>query len=510
MKTISLSTKKRVAKGIKAIASIVALFAMQTAIMPASAWGPERTTYTNEHPASYATFNSITDNVAVGDERNFVRVRELGGDNKYSDEVEVTPGKEYEVYVYYHNDAASNTNQSGFGIATNTRIASAYPTVLNPNDRGMISGILSWSYVTPSDPNNAKTGKVWDEAYLTTKSKNVVMRYKTGTAIIHNDGAANGSVLPTAFFTEQGTPIGFNKLTGTLPGCAEYSGYITYTLVAEKTDLLLNKEVSLDGENWSENVTVDPDGIATYRVKFENTGNTTLTNVIFKDVHDDKMSLVSGTTKVFDVNNVNGKQIDDILDISGYNVGDVAPGAMVQLTYQLRVASDASCGGKLKNTIEVKYNTTEQTSDDASITVGGDCTPPVPEDCTTNPELPGCKEDCTTNPNLPGCKKDCTTNPELPECQTIPDTGPVEIVLAIIIVLGLCGAGFYFWRTHKKVKAVENKVSGKSADKPEGKTTDKSAEKTPENKSDKAEGTQIASSAEPKAKKPEDKTPEQK
>ncbi|MBR3254099.1 DUF11 domain-containing protein [Candidatus Saccharibacteria bacterium] len=455
MRTISLITKKRVAKSIKAIFGIATILLGQVLVSSAFAWGPERATYTNEHPADYATFNSITDNVAVGDERNFVRVRELGTDSTYTDEVEVAPGKEYEVYIYFHNDAASNTNQSGVGVATNTRVASAYPTLLNPNDRGMISGILSWSYVTPSDPNNAKTGKVWDEAYLTTKAENVVLRYKTGTAIIHNDGDANGSVLPTALFTEEGTPIGFNKLTGTVPGCAEYSGYITYTLIAENTTVSLDKKVSLDGENWSESVSVDPNGIATYWVTFKNTGNTTLTNVIFKDSHDEKLSLVSGTTKVYDSANPDGKQIDDILDISGYNVGDVAPGALVQLTYQLRVANDADCGKNLKNVISADYNSTEKVSDEANVTVKGNCDPtPTPEDCTTNPNLP--------------------------ECQTIPDTGPVEIILAIIIVLGLCGAGFYFWRTHKKVKAVENKVSGKTEPKPvANKAEEKTEEKTP-------------------------------
>ena len=79
----------------------------------AFAWGPERTTYTNESPAPYAVFNSITDNVVIGDERNFVRMREADSDEKFRDEVEVEPGKEYEVFIYFHNNAATNTNETG-------------------------------------------------------------------------------------------------------------------------------------------------------------------------------------------------------------------------------------------------------------------------------------------------------------------------------------------------------------------------------------------------------------
>lgn len=304
----------------------------------ASAWGPERTTYTNEQPADYATFNSITNNVAVGDERNFVRVGEAGSTDPYRDEIEIVPGKEYEVYIYYHNDAGSDTNQSGFGMATNTRVSSGYPTTLNKGDRGMVSGIISWSYVTPDKPNDPQTGKVWDEAYLTTNTDGVVLKFKASSAIIHNSGAANGSILPTALFSEEGTPIGFNKLAGTVPGCAEYSGHITYTLVAEK----------------NEDCTTNPD---------------------------------------------------------------------------------------------------------------------LPEckNCDTNPDLPECQPvDCTTNPDLPECKeKNCITNPEMEGCQELPNTGPLEIVMAIIIIAGIGGGGYYLYRTKRTLKTAENVVKGENEIKPE-------------------------------------------
>ena len=447
--------KKRVAKVSSIIAGGLIVASSIGFASTVSAWGPERTTYTNEHPASYATFNSITDNVAVGDERNFVRVRELGTDETYKDEVAVTPGKEYEVYIYYHNNAGSNMNASGFGVATNTRIASAYPTILKTNERGMISGIVSWSYVTQEEPNNAKDGEVWDEAYLTTTADGTILRYKTGTATIHNDGKINGSVLPTTLFTKEGTPIGFNKLSGVLPGCAEYSGYITYTLIAEKTDSSLEKQVSLDGENWSEEVTAKPGDYVTYRVKFNNTGNTTLTNLIFKDSHDDSLTLRSGSTKVFDADNANGKIIDDIIDLSGYNTGDSAPGALVQVIYQAQVGWDqALCNRTLNNTITASYNSGEQKTDDATVLVA--CEEPEPEPAP---------EDCEISPNLPGCQeKNCKTNPEMEGCQELPNTGPLEIILAIIIVAGIGGAGYYFYRTKKTLNKVEKKATGKKED----------------------------------------------
>ena len=408
----------------------------------ASAWGPDRTTYTMDQPADYAVFNSITNNSAIGDERNFVRIREANSGNPFRDEVEVVPGKEYEVYIYFHNDAASDTNATGFGMATNVRLVSAYPPTVNSNERGMVSGILSWSYVTPQQPDNPQVGKVWDEAYVTSKTDGVVLRYKTGTATIHNTGAANGSVLPPSLFTEEGALLGYNKLAGTLPGCGEYSGHVTYTLVAENTETGLSKQVSKDGENWSENVTAKPGEYVTYKVRFENTGNTELTNVIFKDTHDDGLSLRIGSIKVFDVNNTAGKEIDDILDISGYNVGNVAAGALVQITYQAQVADGTDyCGKTLKNIINARFNIDGSIDDDATVTV-----------------------ECDEK------KTDCTETPDAPECK-IPETGPVEIVMAIAIALGIGGGGYYFYRTKKSLATVEASAKGEEKAAGDGKAT---------------------------------------
>lgn len=442
----------------------------------AQAWGPERQTYTNNQPADHVTFNSITDNAAVGDERNFVRVGEANSTTPYTDTIKVEPGKEYEVYIYYHNNAAGNLNASGKGIANGVTVSSAYPVRLSKGENGMVSGIIS-----TTDGNPAK---VWDEAYFTTDVNEVVLRYKPGTAIIHNDGKVNGSVLSDNLFTESGTYIGINELDGRIPGCAEYSGYITYTLVAENTDTDFNKQVSLDGENWSENVSAKPGQIVTYKVTFKNTGNTDLTNVIFKDVHSENLSLRSGTTKVFGVNNTEGKTIDDIIDLSGYNVGNVAPGALVQIIYQSMVKEDTSlCGSVLNNKIVLNYNSADQGEDNAMVTVSCE---PTPEDCTNNPNLPGC-QDCTTNPDLPGCQeKNCKTNPEMEGCQELPNTGPLEIVLAIVIIAGLGGGGYYLYRTHKTLKKVESGVSGK--DNATGKSKTKTT--SPESKSTKTDSTQ--------------------
>ena len=109
--------------------SLAALVSLSLAT-PTLAWGPERPTYTNQNPADHAVFNSIVDNAAVGDERDFVRIVEKDTGNEYVSELEIEAGKQYEVYIYYHNDASETFDDAAHGyvgVARDVRLASAFP-----------------------------------------------------------------------------------------------------------------------------------------------------------------------------------------------------------------------------------------------------------------------------------------------------------------------------------------------------------------------------------------------
>ena len=113
----------RVATILTTTSAIITGLAVTAPVM--AAWGPERPSFTNEEPASYPVFNSIKNNAAVGDEFNFVRVGEADSDAPYTDSVSIEAGKEYEVYIYYHNNAAGNLNDdgNGAGVAKLVRVA---------------------------------------------------------------------------------------------------------------------------------------------------------------------------------------------------------------------------------------------------------------------------------------------------------------------------------------------------------------------------------------------------
>ena len=387
-------------------------------------WGPERKTFTWEEPAPYATFNSITNNPQLGDERNFVRVREVADGSYFGNEVTLEAGKTYEVYIYYHNNAdAYDVGKTALGIADGAAVKSSFPATVKAGERATVFGTV---FAADTDPL-----AVWDGAYLN-PSQDLYLRYVPGTAIIHNGGALNGqSISPDHLFGE-GAVIGYNKFSGLLPGCNDYAGHITYQIFADAPGFDISKSVVGDS------TTVNPGDIVTFKVRYENTGTTVQNDVDIKDTLPESLEYVVGSAMLYNNNNPDGKAVsDNIVSENGMNIGSYAGGTgWAEVTYQVLVKENVQCGDQITNNVVVSTHDGDKQAS-LTLTVDGNCEPPTPV------------EDCTTNPNLP-------------ECQRIPDTGPVEIILAVVIVAGLCGTGFYFWRTKQMLKTMENKVSGES------------------------------------------------
>ena len=417
-----------------------------------SAWGPDRPTFTMQNPASYPTFNSITDNPSIGDERDFVRVGQIDADvTNLGNEVEVIPGKQYLVYIYFHNNASSTYNDSAHdhvGVAVNTKMSSSFSTVLTPESRATITGTIK--------ADNSNPTAVWDEAYMTTSYPKVLLHYVSGSAKIYNDWRANGSIMPSSLFTEAGTLVGLNELNGVVPGCEEYHGVVSYVLQAEELKGTIDKEVSKDGANYATSVDAVPGDEIYFRLTIKNAGDVALSNATISDAMPSGLELIPGSVQFSANNSGVWEQLSDNIIGTGYNFGTIGTGNIINVIYRAKVVENIDCGSlNLVNTATLTYDSEVSTgdSDNSSTAINvkkDDC--PV-EDCTTNPNLPGCTtpvEDCNTNPNLPGC--------DLPS--EIVKTGPLEIVMAVIIVLGIGAGGFYLWRTRRTLKTVEDVVTG--------------------------------------------------
>lgn len=171
---------------------------------------PSRPTFTWAVPASYITFNSITDNPYVGDERTFLDAKDLAT-GVYHDSNAVTDNEELMLAVYFHNNAAANLNL----VAHNTKVRFALPSGAGTSQQ--VIGFIS--------ADNANPGTVSDTTDFTS-SQPFTLEYETGSARLRTN-ALNDVALNDSIVTGSGAQIGYNAINGDIPGCSEYSGWVT-------------------------------------------------------------------------------------------------------------------------------------------------------------------------------------------------------------------------------------------------------------------------------------------
>jgi len=185
-------------------------------ILPAVAiaavtFGPSRPTYTWANPADHITFNSITDNPVVGDERQLLKVRDINSPTTaYATSATVTDNEEVVLEVYFHNNAASNLNL----VAQNTKVNIALPN-------GTASTQTATAYINAT---NATPTQVFATADMSASAP-FTLTYEPGTAKLYTN-YVNGIQISDAV-VNGGTLIGTNGADGNVPGCSQYSGYVT-------------------------------------------------------------------------------------------------------------------------------------------------------------------------------------------------------------------------------------------------------------------------------------------
>jgi uncharacterized repeat protein (TIGR01451 family)/LPXTG-motif cell wall-anchored protein len=419
-------------------------------VVPAAlfAWGPDRPTFTVEQPAPYVAFNSITNNQQKGDERNFVQIKEGGASNAtYGEEVTLQPGKEYEVFVFYHNNAASSLNDAAHnykGVAKDAFMRVQMPASVKASEKARITAFVGASNATPA--------QVWDEAYGNA-SGDYALRYVPDSATIFNNGAINGTKLPDNLYTT-GTPLGYNALDGTLPGCNEFAGYVTFRFRVDQPNFEIEKNVSKAGAaTYAKEITALPGEEVEYKIKYKNTGTTQQNDVVIKDILPKGISYVAGSTYVSNssTNNQWAPITNNAIVTGGINIGSYAPGGAAYIKFKAKVTDNASlekCGiNSLINTATAETNDGSK-SDTATVVVSktcdetqNECKPgiPVGDDRCTPCEVPG-KED------LPKNSPDCVTPPV-----ELPHTGAGDSIAALVGAGSLIAAAGYYIASRRVV-----------------------------------------------------------
>ena len=402
---------------LSAIGFAVSLAAFQfgdaSAVVETS-WGPQdRPTYTWDNPADHVTFNSITDNPYLGDERNFVRVREAGDESPATDEVTLQIGKEYQVSIYYHNNASASLNPSGKGISRNTFVRAEFPSYLNAGEIGASTAFISAS--------NAEPQTVWDTAYLKAEQP-VYLNFVPNSAVLHNNGTTDGTVLSgDELFGDTGVTIGhYDNMWGMIPGCNEYGGYVTYKIRVDAPAFEVDKMavVADTGDQFVDEIKVIPGDKINFRLHYKNTGTTEQTDVTAHDVLPAGINYIEGTTYASSTRHPEGSKSPEVLFGDGLNLGAMIAGEDAWVTYSATVADDMNlfpCGETVVYNAAYFASNVGKNNAKTKITVNRVCE-----------QTPG----------------------------ELPNTGPGEVIMAIMIILVISGGGYYFYRSQKMLRKV--------------------------------------------------------
>jgi uncharacterized repeat protein (TIGR01451 family) len=329
-------------------------------VLSQSAWGPQdRPTFSPNQPALYPVFNSMIvdpnsdenrdNNITntIGNERNFVKVKEYGSAGIYSDDVNLEVGKEFEVYVYYHNNGSASLNKADSdndgwpdGIARDVRLKFSMPGKLSKGQTGIMTGTVSSMNTTPKE--------VWDSAYMHANDT-VYLRYVSDSTVIHNGGSANGENLNgTNMFGENGTYLGHSNLLpndgadeiswGLIPACNEYAGYVTFRFKVDQPKFMLTKEVSRDGaETWVSKLEASGSEVLDFKIRYDNIGTTNQERVSVFDELPDGLEYIKGSTYLT-VDGREPKLLSDDLFGTGFYIGGYVPGTGATIRYRIRVS----------------------------------------------------------------------------------------------------------------------------------------------------------------------------
>lgn len=397
----------------------------------------------------FITFNSFVKGrngaaLETGPETAFVGVQKANEDGSavdphgvWDNDITVEDGKEYVVRLYVHN----NNPNAEAGMAVNTRVAVSIPSASSKANAQGKQEIEVNGFITA---DNAVPNRYWDYVRFNSNSS-FHLEYVYGSAVIYNKGIGsaengypNGYPMPDTIYTMAAKPenggtngalIGFNALDGNVPGCYDYSSYITLRVKAvSDANYSISKQVRLEGEgkdDWRESVDAKVGDRVEFRINYQNTATKVddqsdrQANVMIRDILPSNLKYVEGTTKLYNVSHPNGATLtpDGDLVTRGVNIGNYRGGSNAIVTFTAEVTdTDLSCGANtLTNWGQGTVNGIFA-EDPASVNVNKVCE--TPEDPAT---------------------------PVTPETPTqLPNTGPMAVAGGIIAAGSVITAGGYF------------------------------------------------------------------
>lgn len=336
------------------------------------AWGDSdggRQTYSLQEVSEGAlgdkiTFNSIvitdsdyewhknTNGTEIGkgtikNELVFVGAREdtginVGADNVWNgSEIAVEDGKIYLIRIYAHNNSLYGMDS----VAEDTRVWFNVPTASDKTVR--INGFISSSNASPT--------KYIDYVDFTSDVP-FHLEYQYGSALLENGGIGKGGGIQlsdnivNAKSASEGEPdggvlIGYDALDGKVPGCYQYTNYVTIRVkVVYDYEFAVETKVRLadnEDETWQDTVEAKVGDKVEFQIQYKNTSNYMQQGVSMMDVLPSNLRYVDGSAKLYNVVYPDGATFTEgALVTTGVKIGSYTTDSNAIIRFTAEIVDD--------------------------------------------------------------------------------------------------------------------------------------------------------------------------
>ena len=282
-------------------------------------WGPDRTAYRDETRPTIATLNSVVNDPVLGDQRQFVRIRDHTDGGRWTRLIKLQRGHQYQV-------EALVINNSNLAVKYPTASVIA-PSVIKQGEPGRIRVTLAGA---------ASPGSVYDAAQIRTESGSFAMRYVPGSAVI--DYSGESQPLNIESFFKDGADISTAKQGDDPILPPNSSGVVRFALQADQPQFLVETNTrQLGSDRWRDSINVNSGELVELKVTYTNSGSTEQNNVNIRVVGRG-VSVLAGSVRLYNTSNPSGLPIRSNADMArGINIGGYAPGGNAVLLLKLRV-----------------------------------------------------------------------------------------------------------------------------------------------------------------------------
>lgn len=277
----------------------------------------------------------------------------------WGDPISANVGDRVAFLFYYHNGVVDS-------VANHTKVR-----VDLPMEQGTALTATSylWSqetaYITDTVVNNQIVGRTGATINTPTNAR---IQYVPGSTRWFPNGSQTATQMPDGIVSNSGLDL------GSINGCWEYAGYVTFMAdIYGQSELVMDKKVAHPGETtWHDEIIANPGDSVAYKLGIRNDGDITAENVTVKDILPTYMTYETGTTYYYTQAHPEGVKLPDTMFSTGVSIPNVVPddAGITYITYRTRISTDIPEGAwALNNVAKVFMNGVEKDQDQAKVTV---------------------------------------------------------------------------------------------------------------------------------------------